>query len=240
MNSTKSRYLCLALAATFVACHNSTRDNPMDPVLTPAVDGVRVEVGDSTGVAVVEWIAYSGQTQFAAYLVQRREKALFDVVTLARITEAAETTFADSSIEPGRDYVYWVEVVNSAGFVVASEELAVESFTVAGVELTSVEPSAATGHIELTWDRYDGPGFEGYEIWRRAVGEDATRLDVITDARVTTWTDTTARPGTVYFYWTSSLIFDVDFASARSEVSYELPAVAIQSLTLSSDTAAAS
>ena len=66
-------------------------------------------------------------------------------------------------------------VVNSAGFVVASEELAVESFTVAGVELTSVEPSAATGHIQLTWDRYGGPGFDGYGLrvmsrTRQAVG----------------------------------------------------------------------
>ena len=240
MNSHRLQYLWLVLAIPpLVSCHDSRRDNPLDPVLTPAVAAVTVEVGDSTGVAIVEWAPYSGETEFAAYLVQRREKTLVEIVTLARITESAETTFADSTIEPSRDYIYWVEVVNSSGFTVASEKLSVQSFTVAGVELTSIEALPSTGHIDLTWDRYSGPGFEGYEIWRRAVGEDATRLDSITQSGVNTWTDTTARPSTVYFYWTNSLIFGIEFESARREISYELPAVAIENLSLSSETAAA-
>ena len=159
MNAPKLRYLWLVLAMPLlVSCHDSRRDNPLDPVLTPAVAAVTVEVGDSTGVAIVEWALFSGETEFAAYLVQRREKTLVEVDTLISIAEPAETIFTDTSIEPGRDYIYWIEVVNSAGFTVASEEIPVQSFTVAGVELTSIESDTTTGHVNLRWNRYSGPG----------------------------------------------------------------------------------
>ena len=240
MNSPQVQCSWLALTAlALVSCHSSSRNNPFDPELTPAVAAVTVEVSDSTGVAVLEWSAYEGRTEFAEYLVLRREKTLVEVDTLTQIAASAETAFTDTSIEPGRDYIYWVEVVNSAGFTVASEEIAVQSFTVAGVHLNSIAADSTRGHVVLTWGRYSGPGFEGYGIWRRAVGEDATRLDMIADSRVNTWTDTTARPGTVYFYWLRSLIFGTEFESALSETSYELPTVAIESLALSSDTASA-
>lgn len=240
MNSPQVQCSWLVLTAlSLVSCHSSSRDNPFDPELTPAVAEVTVEVSDSTGVANLEWSTYEGRTEFAAYLVLRMEKTLVEVDTLTQIAASAETRFTDISIEPGRDYIYWVEVVNAAGFTVASEEIAIQSFTVAGVELTSIEADPTSGHVMMTWDRYSGPGFEGYGIWRRAVGEDASRLDVIADPRVNTWTDTTARPGTVYFYWLSSRIFGTEFESARSEMSYELPTVAIESLALSSETASA-
>ncbi len=229
----------MIVACLFASCHDASRENPFDSALTPPVEDVRAQISDSTGVALIEWAPYEGQTDFHMYLVMRREKTLVEIDTLAHLGEQAQTAYADTSIRPDRDYIYWIEVVNTAGFGVPSEPLSVQSFTVTGVELTSIADSPATGHIVLTWDPYIGPGFDGYEIWRRAFGEDTARLDSIPEVETSAWTDTTARPGADYFYWVNTIVFGAGFESARAEISYEIPAVRIESLLLSSETATA-
>jgi len=137
----RSAWLLAGLVFTLLGCsHDSKRDNPFDPVLTPPVD---VQVSDSTGVALIEWTPYEGQTDFSLYRVLRREKTLVEVDTLALITKQAQAAYADTSIQPERDYVYWIEVMNTAGFSVSSAELSVQSFTVAGV--AAIATSSALG-----------------------------------------------------------------------------------------------
>lgn len=91
----------------------------------------------------------------------------------------------------------------------------------------------------MTWNLYIGPGFERYEIWRRAFGQDPELLQSLVEVETSAWTDTTARPGANYSYWTKTIIFGADYENARSEIFYEIPAVSIQSLSLSSATASA-
>ena len=234
------RIAAIAVAAFLLtSCHNSKRDNPFDPELTPPVAAIDVQVSDSTGVARVSCDPYDARTDFSVYRLLRKEKGLEAVDTVAVIGDPAQTDFADTSVAPDRDYIYWIEVLNVAGFAAPSEQFSVRSFAVAGVELVSVEKLATAGQITLTWQRYAGPGFERYEVWRRAFGEDPTRLAVLSSAEITAWPDTAALPSTDYFYWITTVIFATDFESERREVSYEIPAVEIRDLTLSAETASA-
>lgn len=46
--------ISLLLLAFYTSGHDSSRDNPLNPALTPAVE-LQVEVDDSAGVATLTW-----------------------------------------------------------------------------------------------------------------------------------------------------------------------------------------
>ena len=58
------------LALFLTACHSSSRDDPVDPQLTPGVQAEAV-LNDSIGTVTVSWTAYAGEQPFAEYWVLR-------------------------------------------------------------------------------------------------------------------------------------------------------------------------
>ena len=73
----------LAPLTLLVACgHDASRENPLDPELTPAVGLVAV-VDDSAGVVLLSWDQYRGQSDFGTYVVLRNQAQSTIVDTLA-------------------------------------------------------------------------------------------------------------------------------------------------------------
>ena len=62
------RRLLPIASLALLACHDSKRENPFDPVLTPAPQ-LQVVLDDAAGTATLTWTPHSGETSFAAYWV---------------------------------------------------------------------------------------------------------------------------------------------------------------------------
>ncbi len=191
--------LCL-FGLLLTACHNTDRDNPLDPQLTPAVE-LQVSLDDTTGTAALSWTAYQGDATFAAYWVLRRSQELQAVDTLAVLSAVNQTAFVDSSLAPNTAYVYRVSVLNSSGFETPSEQQSTAGYFAGPVQLLSAEIDPLQGVAELSWSRYVGIRFMRYQIERRAGDEDEfASIAQIESAADTTFGDSALDPDRSYFY----------------------------------------
>ncbi|MEW6754268.1 MAG: hypothetical protein AB1505_25285 [Candidatus Latescibacterota bacterium] len=230
---------CCLVLGYLAACHDHPRDNPLDPTLTPQVAITTVTVDTLAGTARIEWTPYAGSQPFGEYRVIRKVQGMEADTTLGVLTEVAQTAFEDTTVEPDRDYRYWVAVVNRGGLVVRSAEAAATSFQIRGVALLGVQADPLQGSIQLTWQRYCGPDFEGYEVWRRSYGQEDARLAAVSAAAETVWTDRTPAPATGYTYWVATAAAGRRLESAGRGASYPPLPVALQSALFSHRTAAA-
>ncbi|MEW6754876.1 MAG: fibronectin type III domain-containing protein [Candidatus Latescibacterota bacterium] len=146
------------LLPAVVACHEASRDNPVDPALTPPVD-VEVTVDDTAGTATVTWSAYGGSPPFAAYWVLRQPQGVTDADTLVKIADPHTLSFADTSLQPDRQYAYRVSTVNTAQLEVTSQACRPRPLRLVPVQLRQAEFDARTGTAALAWSRYRGAGF---------------------------------------------------------------------------------
>jgi hypothetical protein len=183
-----------------LSCHDAPRTNPFDPALTPAVE-LRVALDDTAGTATLTWTPYEGQQPFAQYRVLRNIAERTRVDTLVHIPLVAQTTFADTTLEPNTAYVYRVEVVNSSGQGFASEEKSVAGYSAGPVSRVEVEMDGQRGEAQLRWSQYGGGRFAGYRVERRRVEEEGfgeiARLAGVQD---TGYVDAGVEPGVSYFY----------------------------------------
>ena len=163
---------CLIGLLLLAACHDAPRKNPFDPALTPEVEVTRRALDEKEGTVFLEWTQYSGAQPFKEYRILRKVQGFEAVDTVAFISEVEQTHFTDTDIEPDMDYLYRVAVVNQWGFAVESPEVSVGSFGVNGVDLLETRSDDVRGSISLRWERYAGPDFENYEVWRRSSGQE--------------------------------------------------------------------
>jgi len=103
------------------ACHDAPRENPFDPVLTPAVE-LQVALDDTAGTVTLTWTQYEGQQPFQEYRVLRNEVERTRVETLAWIAQVEQTSFVDTSLTPDTGYEYQVVVVNAGGYAAESKK----------------------------------------------------------------------------------------------------------------------
>ena len=155
------RWLAVPLLLALACSHDTSRDNPLDPQLTPAVEDVTVTVDEASGAATVTWSAYEGEQPFAAYWVLRREAELVKVDTV-RILDVQQITFRDTTVKPDAEYLYWVAVVNQAGFVQETDRISVASFAVPENALLEAKANNLAGTVSLRWEQYRGARFERY------------------------------------------------------------------------------
>ena len=228
--------LLLALACS----HDSPRDNPLDPQLTPPVQ-LQVALDDTAGVARLTWTRYSGEQPFGAYWVLRNIDKSTEVDTLERIQGQAQTAFIDTSLAPNTDYVYRVSVVNAEGLEQPSTKQRVDGYVTRAVRLLRPHTDPATGAIHLTWTRYRDPGFECYEVRRRAVGmEQDSVLSTIADVDDTTFSDTTPYHKVDYLYSAVVGAAGQELPSPSVEGQISLPGVAVTEAQFVSYTASCS
>lgn len=220
------------------ACHDAPRDNPFDPALTPAVE-VQAALDDTAGVATLTWSRYQGQQPFVGYQVLRKVRGLEAVDTLGMVNQPEVTFFVDNTLVPDLEYLYWVEVLNQVGFANASGQVTVRSFQVRGVEVVEAHSDDHQGVIALRWQRYRGPDFASYRVWRRRFGEERRVLAELAVVSDTAWTDTTPLPAKEYLYWIETLAAEESLESPPVEAVYALPPLDLQRLVFSSTMATA-
>ena len=223
------------------ACHDARRANPLDPDLTPPVQDLAAGLDQELGVVLLQWRAYDGAQPFAGYCVLRNQRGRVEVDTLARIEDRAQTTYLDTSVRPDAvdGYDYRVEVVNAAGFANPSDSRSVAALVVTPAALQSLAADSLRGLIHLRWQRYRGPGFGGYEVWRSRFGLASRRLAQLATVDDTTWADTSAVPGEDYLYRLRTAVFGDSLDSPSLPAGYPLPAVQLARTQLSSATACA-
>jgi len=230
----------IALVLSLTACHDAPRKNPFDPALTPPVEMQRAETDKMEGTVFLQWSRYEGRESFAEYRILRKVRGLEAIDTVQVIRDREQLQFIDAGgLQPKTDYLYWVVVVNSAGFEVGSQQMEPEPFTLPTVDLLGAEADPRNGHIVLTWSGYAGPFFEGYEIWRRSFGQESERLVEIGEVAQTTWTDTEPVPDVEYSYFLRRLAAgNIQDSQTREEV-LRLTEVDLLGANFSSETASA-
>ncbi|MBI2502335.1 MAG: hypothetical protein HYW07_03775 [Candidatus Latescibacteria bacterium] len=220
------------------SCYDAPRTNPFDPALTPPVE-LQAALDDTAGIVFLTWSRYEGRQPFKEYRVLRNIAERTRVDTLARLPVAEETHFLDGTIAPDLDYLYRVEAVNQADFAAPSIAVLVSAFSVRGIDLLGAQGNDRQGTIALRWQRYRGPDFAGYQVWRRSFGEESRSLAAISAVADSVWTDTTALPGKDYTYWIRTAAAGKELVSGQLEAGYELPRVELQRAEFSSATATA-
>jgi len=176
--------LLLALSCS----HDTPRDNPLDPQLTPPVE-LQVVLDDAAGTATLTWTEYQGEAEFGAYWVLRKMPGLEAVDTLATISDALRTSWADTSLRQHVVYEYRVAVVNAGKYEAASAGQTVGPMRLPAVEITSVECDSRSASARVTWTRYGGPHFQAYEVRRRRSGLESHLVATVPDRDSTSTVD---------------------------------------------------
>ena len=113
------------------------------------------------------------------------------------------TTYTDTTATPGTTYYYWVVAANSAGnsdFSSPGAAGVAQAATAAPAAPTNVQASNdLTDQVTVTWDA--SANAVSYQVWSSTTDDSSTANQLATGVTNTTYTDTTATPGTTYYYW---------------------------------------
>jgi len=200
-NSTnKTWLLAIPLLLSFACSHDTNRDNPLDPELTPVVE-LAVAMDDSAGTATLTWSRYAGGQPFAAYWVLRRPRGLVNVDTLAVLEDASRSAFIDSTLLPNTAYEYRISVVNESGYEATTAENGTAGYSIEAVGLRGVEIDSQSGSATVLWTRYTNARFEAYRVERRRPEDDDFSLvERITTIADTSFVDAELQPDVSYIY----------------------------------------
>ena len=176
--------LLLALACS----HDSPRDNPLDPTLTPPVE-LQVTLDDTAGTVTLTWTRYEGEAEFGEYWVLRQ---VFDRVTVDTLTSSTardSASYADTSLAADTSYIYRVSIVNAGGLEVTSPEVRVRPLALPPVEIETLDFDSRTATATLTWTPYAGPRFQAYQVQRRTESSGAVGITTIDDRANTSYVE---------------------------------------------------
>ena len=167
----------LLIGALLCRCgHDATRENPLDPQLTPPQ--LEVALADTAGTVTLTWTPYAGQVPFSAYWVLRQATGLIVVDTLARFSHVDNLSFTDSLLAIDTAYDYRVSAVNVGGYEASSEHAPARPLQLPPVRIATAEFRSMSATAQLAWTRYRGPRFAGYEL-RRTTDAGNARIVVL-------------------------------------------------------------
>lgn len=153
--------------------HDTDRENPFDPALTPKVEGLAAFV-DSTGHVVLNWQEYQGSQPFSRYLLLRQQTPGTRVDTIARLDDRTTTTFVDSTAEQGGNFAYSNVVISGGGFRVESEKVAVGPVELRSVDIIDLHFDSPSASAQVTWTPFRGGSFTSYRLIRVTNGTTST------------------------------------------------------------------
>ena len=207
-----------------------------------------VVVDSTSGTAELTWTRYDGP-DFESYEILRLQAGEGTMTSIERVTDVADTSFANEGLLPDTDYAYRV-VVYAAGNTVQSNQLSRIRYGISPVDLLVVEEDRDTGSIRLRWSRYSGPGFHSYRVNRSIRGDlstplettkatgDADTLETYTSIDDTTHVDLEAEANINYLYSVTVVAADTLISNSLEQKLTLLP-VEITALTVDSATASA-
>ena len=197
--TTRSALFLAGLLALSACSHDSKRDNPLDPALTPPVE-LSVALDDTAGTATLTWTPYEGEALFAAYWIIRIAQAPEVVDTLTILPDAAATRFIDSTLVTGSFYSYRVSVLNDAGLEVPSQPQSIRPLDLPAVEIQDLQFDSRAATATLTWSTYAGSRFHAYRILRRTDDSPPEVIAEIDDISATSAVDGELAGNSAYHY----------------------------------------
>ena len=162
----------------------------------------------STGYPKLTWAAVDGAVSYKVY----RSTSKDGTYSLAKTTTS--TTYTNSTAKVGQTYYYKVLAVaentaaNSAYSVVKSRTCDLPQPVVTASNVTS------TGYPKLTWTAVDGA--VSYKVYRSTAKDGTYSLTKTTTG--TSYTNTSAKPGNVYYYKVVAVAENTAANSAYSTV----------------------
>lgn len=183
----------------------STSDAGERKLAPPAGFGASNSLTDKVSLT---WTASLGAD---SYTIRRSDQEDIGASTVLASGIAA-VAYDDATPDPGMNYYYWIEAVNSrgvsdrAGSVVGSRKL----MTPANVALDDQNPA----QIVISWDATIGA--MTYEVFRSTV--DGQQGGSLGTTASTSFNDSTATPGQLY-YWSVRAIADNNMSDLSAQVS---------------------
>ncbi len=166
-----------------------------------APTGVTASNGTHTDKVALAWNDVEGVTSYIVYRGTEDDSSL--AVELAR--NVTGVAYDDTTAVPGTTYHYWVKAVNASG------ESAFSASAPGKINLPV--PSAPTGvtasdgthadKVALTWNAVDGA--TSYIVYRGTEDDSSSAVELACDVTGVAYDDTTAVPGTTYYYWVKAV-----------------------------------
>ena len=198
-----------------------------------------MEIDGQSGAAGVRWTRYAG-ARFEAYRVERQRAGEDDFAVVARVQAVSDTSFTDADLLPDVTYAYRI-VVEAAGRDWTSNRSGREDSSLESVRLLIAQPDGTEGVVRVVWSGFRGPGFEAYDVRRRAVGtDDLMVLEQITTRTDTSFVDENPLADVAYEYSVAVRASDQHLVSNGLERQLTLPAVLLSEPKFDSETASAS
>ena len=164
--------------------------------LLSAPTGVMATDGTSDEYVRVTWNEAWGAK---SYEVWRAENSTSTSAASLIVCVTNELEYLDATVNPGTSYTYWLKAVSelyTTGF--SGNDRGWRSLP-APASVSASDGTTSAGVI-VNWDAVVGA--IKYEVWRCEDGTASTnRVFTSSDATLLTYTDTSAKAGTKYWYW---------------------------------------
>lgn len=171
------------------------------PVVSIGCDG-------SSGKPTLSWKAVSGATKYEIWRATGAASG-----TYTKLGIVTETTYADASAEAGSTYYYKVRALGSSSYATSAFST-VKAISCCEKPVFSISCKAGSGKPVLSWEAVDGAA--KYEVWRAY--SSAGTYYKMGETTGTTYTNTSAKANTTYYYKIRAIDANGNYASAFSKV----------------------
>jgi fibronectin type 3 domain-containing protein len=145
-------------------------------------------------------LAWTNNATNADHIQIDREVVGGAFTTIATLGPTA-TSYNDTGLTAGTNYDYHIYAINISGF---NDQTGVTLFTVSPA-ITNLSASTATGSVVLNWSAPAGAANMTYSVYRGTVAGQEGSVALATGVTTTSFTDSSANPGTTYFYQVTSV-----------------------------------
>jgi fibronectin type 3 domain-containing protein len=142
----------------------------------------------STGVKI-SWTESTGAGGYYVY----RKTASGSWSRIKTITSVGTTSYTDTTAKAGTTYYYTVKAYSGKTYSSYVTNKTIKRLTQPVVTLSNV-----TKGVKISWKKITGA--TGYIVYRKTASGSWSRIKIITSASTLSYTDTTAKSGTTYYY----------------------------------------
>src|SRR5208283_874832 len=142
----------------------------------------------------LSWTASAGATSYNVY----RGTTAGGESTTALATGITATSYTDTTASNGTIYYYKVAAVNAGGTSPLSSEVSATPEPSAPIAPTGLTATAGNASVKLSWTASGGA--TSYNVYRGTTASGEATPALATGITATSYTDTTASNGTIYYY----------------------------------------
>lgn len=177
------------------------------------ITGLKASNNSTSGQIKLSWDAVEGATKYWIFKSKKEYGEYWYVGSTSKtsFTDTSNYLAFDGPPDPGEKYYYRVQAVTADSVFSLNSDAVGRTCNLPRVTVTA-KNTASSGKVKLTWKKVNGA--KGYAVYR-ATKEDGTykKLDTVT---ATSFTDSTGKVGTRYYYKVVALHKNSSADSAKS------------------------